>query len=449
MAVEIYNKKFDEEISGVICGVKKENMKYNKPNSVELAKIVKIVEEFIAKRGLKLYGGHALNHFLPVANKIYKDGVDINDYDLYCVNAEKEGKDLADKLYKAGIEYVSLGVGGFGDNYKLFCSFEEIANFTGLPKKLFDVVPAKRDGKSGVLYVEPDYLKMDLRVSLVNPRISLWRWVKDYKRKELLDKSYPFKKPDNCKWPVLSNGDKVLVGELAKFVAEWGKSGNGGVVYTGFNAMHMFYSQSGVGVGNKVSLGAPKQIMTEVMVEDIKSLISRIVMKFGKGGKGKNENGNGGAGGFSYVTEEDPLHILPKRFVVRSSKSGRDLLVVYSLAENCVPYVVLRGTKCVSADYLMLYFQVNMYHAMMRKGVRGKKVGSEMVGLYKCALFGFEELRDKYLANKGKTVFDDTMFKQHIIRCFGNFVNPYYQTKLLRWEKKAKGGTYVPAKADV
>ena len=120
--------------------------------------------------------------------------------------------------------------------------------------------------------------------------------------------------------------------------------------------------------------------------------------------------------------------------------------------ENCVPYFMFGGTKCVSADYLMLYFQVNMYHSMMKGsekgGVKIKRINSEMVSLYKCALFGFEELRDKYLLSKGKTVFDDTMFKQHIIKCFGNFINPYYQTKLLRWEKKAKSGTYVPAKAD-
>lgn len=443
MSVAIYNKKFDEEIGDVIKEVEKENMKYNKPNSVELAKIVRIVEEFVAKRGLKLYGGHALNYYLPAANKIYEEGVGINDFDLYCVDAEKEGRDLADKLYKAGVAYVSLGVGGFGDNYKLFCSFEEIANFTGLPKKLFNVVPAKKDRKTGMLFVEPDYLKMDLRVSLVNPRISLWRWVKDYERKGLLAKNYPFKKPANCKWPELGSNDLADVKELAKFVSEWAKGGSsGGLVYTGFNALHMFYTESGVEGLKEISLGAPRQIMTEIMVEDIKSLISRIMMKFGKGAKGKG--GNGGNGQFIYAAEEDPLHILPKRFIVRSVKSGRVLLSVYSLAENCAPFVVLKGMKCVSADYLMLYFQVNMYHAMMNRG----SIARGMVDLYKCSLFGFNELREKYLKSKGKTVFDDTMYKEHIIRCFGNFVNPYYQTKLLRWEKKAKSGTYIPAKAN-
>lgn len=424
---QIYNNKFKEEIDERIREVEKKNMIFNKPNSVELAKIEKIVVGFVAKRGLKLYGGHALNYFMPKEDKIY-DGVGINDYDLYCVNAEEEGKALADMLYKGGIEYVSLGVGAFGDNYKLFCSFEEIANFTGLPKELFDVIPTKKDGKSGILYVEPDYLKMDLRVSLVNPRISLWRWVKDYGRKQLLEKHYPFVRPDNCKWPELKTQDKKDVGELAKFVSgEEGKD----TVYTGFNALHMYFADSDVGSG--ISLGAPKQIMTEVMTEDIKGLIDKIMKKFGDKA-------------FIYKVEEDPLHILPKRFVVRGKPSGMPLLMIYSLQEICVPYVVLRRVKCVSVDYLMLYFQVLMYHSMMSGSGNGS---GNFVKLYKCSVFGLDELRKTYLKKKGKTAFDDTMFKEHIIRCFGNFVNPYYETRKMRWEKRASGGTYIPAMANV
>lgn len=433
--LEIYDTKFQKEIDTVIKDIEKENMKFNKPNNVELAKIEKIIKEYIAKRGLKLYGGHALNRFMPVADKIYEDGIGINDYDLYCVDAAKEGQELADLLYKKGIEYVSLSVGGFGDNYKLFCSFEEIANFTGLPQKLFDVIPVKKDGRDGILYVEPDYLKMDLRVSLVNPRISLWRWVKDYKRKELLSRYHPFVKPMNCKWIELSAEDKKdmielsgLVGDLVK--GRGGKAGSKGggidVVYTGFNSLYMFFKEGRI-ENSKGSLDEPKQIMTEIMTEQIKDVIDAVMKKYGNKG-------------FLYAVEEDPLHILPKRFVVRGKKSARPLLIVYSLGENCVPYVIIRGVKCVSVDYLMLYFQVSVYHSMMNGVVDYEK-------LWRCSLFGLNEMRDEYLKHNELTVFDESIYRMYIIRCFGNFVNPYYKTKLLKWEKKM-GGTYIPAMAD-
>ena len=424
---EIYNAKFKEEIGNVIKNVEKENTKFNRPNREELKKIENVVLKIIAKRKLKLYGGWALNYFMPSSNKIYEEDIgNVNDYDIYCIDAFEEGKYMADVLYKAGIEYVSLGVGGFGNNYKLFCSFEEIANFTGLDKKLFDIIPVNTDKKSGVSYVMPEYLKMDLIVSLVNPRISLWRWIKDYERKLAIDKHYPIVKPTNCKWPELSNKDKLDAEDLKKFIEEdMGR----GILYTGFSALGMFHS---VGeTGTEGTMDKPKFIMTEIMAQNIKDIIDKLMKKFGNKA-------------FIYKVEEDPLHILPKRFVVYGKLSGTPLLMIYSLLEHCVPYVTIADRKCVSVDYLMLYFQVNMYLSMMR--LTGESTVSDVyIKLYKCALYGVKMMRENYLSKNKLTVFDKSPYQMHIIKCFGNFVNPYYQAKVLKWEKKL-GGTYVPAK---
>lgn len=425
---EIYNAKFDAEIDTVILNVEKENIKYNKPNDVELQEIVKIVTAFIAKKGLKLYGGHALNYFMPMNNKIYKDSVGINDYDLYCVNAEEVGKELADILYEKGVDYVTLGVGAFGENYKLYCSFEEIANFTGLKKELFDIIPVETDKKTGIMYVAPDYLKMDLRVSLVNPRISLWRWIKDYERAQLLEKYYPFKKPKACKtMNGFDNKDVKMMDDLWKFV-----SNTGDIVYTGFMAMNAYFNAVG-GKKNENVIGKNvigKNVI-EIMTRGIKEIVDKIVKKFG------NKD-------FVYRVEEDPLHILPKKFVISSASSNKPLMVVYSLDEVCVPYNDINGMRYVSIDYLILYFQVMMYHVMIK--MKNDRNGeNNEINLYRCSIYGMDELRKIYLKKSGENIFDETIFKKHITKCFGNFVNPYYVTKILKWEGKFQGKTYIPA----
>ena len=417
--INIYNRKFDEQIDGVIHDIKLENMKFNRPNIYELEKINKLIKQFIVKKGLKLYGGHAINHFMPEGKKIY-DGTSIDDYDIYCKDAEKDGKDMADVLYKAGVEYVSLSVGAFGDNRKLFCSFAEVANFTTLPKKLFDAIPVVADKKSGVSYVEPDYLKMDLRVSIVNPRISLWRWIKDYGRMQILEKEYPFKKPANCKWPVMDAVDKKDLAELVEVIKDWRSE----TVLVGWCALSAYIKESGM---SKV-IGAPSGVGVEIMSVKIKEIIDEIMKRFG------NKR-------FVYRVEEDPLHILPKKFVVAGRKSGKELLVIYSLLEHCVPWVKMGGVRVVSADYLILYMQVQMYTV----GMIGSKTD---VLLYRCGLYGFDKMREKWLGDKGKDVFDKTLYQMHIIDCYGQFVNPYYKTLIDKWERKGttKKTTRLPTK---
>ena len=422
--MKIYNRRFDENIDKVIKRTEIENLKHNKPVYKELIKIQKIIEKFISDNKLKLYGGYALNFFMPSNNKIY-DGTKISDYDIYCTNAEIYGKQLSIILFKNNIKYVSLSKGLFGDNYKLFCSFVEVANFTTLDEKLYDIIPVKLS--NGIRYVKPDYLKIDLKVSLVNPKISLWRWIKDYKRNKILNNAYPYENIScnniSCNNRSNNNRSNNRLKNIRNIRNIINKSSID-YVTVGFDAFKMFYEV--VDHNKTVKNNVKNNDRIEIMVIDIKNIISIVINLLGEID-------------YEYIVENDPMHILPKSLKVVDKKHGDIIIIVYSLMENCVPFVEINDKKVVSFDYLIMYFQILYY----TDGLMYKNKNYNC-NLYNCKIYELINMKNKYLKYNNKNIFDDTVFKMHVLKCFGNFVNPYYSTMLNKWNSKIKSYNYIP-----
>ena len=64
-------------------------------HSKELKDIMNIVERFIRKKKLIVYGGTAQNNVLPKYDQFYDPAVDIPDYDFFSPNALDDAKELA------------------------------------------------------------------------------------------------------------------------------------------------------------------------------------------------------------------------------------------------------------------------------------------------------------------------------------------------------------------
>jgi hypothetical protein len=166
--------------------------------SPEIKKLFEIVENFIQKKALVCYGGIAINALLPTQDKIYDEEIDLPDYDFFSPNALQDAKHLADLFYKKGYKEVEAKSGQHHGTYKVFVNFLPIADITHSPKELFNVIKANAVKVNGLLYTDPNFLKMSMFLELSRPSGDTSRWEKVLKRLMLINKVYPLK-DENCK----------------------------------------------------------------------------------------------------------------------------------------------------------------------------------------------------------------------------------------------------------
>lgn len=166
--------------------------------SPEIKKLFEIVEHFIQKKALVCYGGIAINALLPTEDKIYDEEVDLPDYDFFSPNALEDAKHLADLFYKKGYNEVEAKSGQHHGTYKVFVNFLPIADITHSPKELFKVIKENAVKVNGLLYTDPNFLKMSMFLELSRPSGDTSRWEKVLKRLMLINKVYPLK-DENCK----------------------------------------------------------------------------------------------------------------------------------------------------------------------------------------------------------------------------------------------------------
>jgi len=162
----------------------------------ETKKIMKIVEDFLRKKELVIYGGTAQNNILPKNDQFY-DNVDIPDYDFFSPNAMTDTKELSDLYAKAGYIEVDAKSGVHLGTYKVFVNFIPVADITQMPVDIFNTLNKDVIKIDGLVYAPANFLRMGMYLELSRPDGDTSRWEKVYKRLVLLNKHYPLN-PQQC-----------------------------------------------------------------------------------------------------------------------------------------------------------------------------------------------------------------------------------------------------------
>lgn len=192
----------------------------------ETIDIMKIVEEFIIKKKLLLYGGYAINLLLPKDDKFYAN-YNMNDYDCYSINAKEDAYEIADIFYKKNYNYIEVKQAVHEHTYRLYVNFIQVLDLTLISKELFDnlfKITLYERGSSIYKYYN-DYdkyivpavlLKRNLHYELARPIDSYYRWEKIYSRLKIFNKllgvyKYNKKNKINTKYiPFPSDYDKII-----------------------------------------------------------------------------------------------------------------------------------------------------------------------------------------------------------------------------------------------
>ena len=162
--------------------------------SPETKKTIKIVEAFIKRKKLIMYGGTAVNNILPKQDRFYNYTYEIPDYDFFSKNALEDVKELADIYNKQGFTNVEAKTGVHHGTYKLFVNNIGVADVTYLHPEIFNsLLMQDIIIKEGLLYAPANFLRQSMYLELSRPNGEIDRWEKVLKRLILLNKYYPLK----------------------------------------------------------------------------------------------------------------------------------------------------------------------------------------------------------------------------------------------------------------
>ena len=184
------------------------NIGYKKINDVLVQKIIKIIEEFLKKKKLIIYGGTALNDILPEKKKFYNKKTTFPDYDFFSPDALQDAIELADLYYNNGFKEVEAKSAVHFGTYKVFVNFMSVADITNMNKKLYNNIKKKSIVINNLYYAPSNFLRMAIYNELSRPEGDTSRWEKIFKRLLLLDEYYPISKENiNCNF-ILFNKNK-------------------------------------------------------------------------------------------------------------------------------------------------------------------------------------------------------------------------------------------------
>ena len=415
---EIYSPQFYQTLEKRIEEVDEENKDVPFLPLDEYLKQQNIVENFLKKNQLKIYGGVALDKFMPEDNKIYKNKQGkIIDYDAYSPTPRKHAVELGNELFNAGFQYIQVKEGVNVGVYKVFNYFQEVADIVYMPDKIYDLIPFKTI--DGLNYVMPKHLKIDLLVALTNPKQSIFRWEKDFERLQKVEKYFPVEKPK--KFCEKTQG-KYYKSTLESIVQSFIDKRNDYIVF-GDMAYYAYMKTSGL-----PDYFAPEVKYLEIGMQNPFSIFDDL----------RRITNNK----IRIRRYHQFLKHIPTRYIV--TPEGKDthiILIIYELNEKCIPYVTYDNLKLMTYHGLVLYYNFMIYLSA-RYGIKDREHIAE------CCLYDLERARNFYFKNTGQNEFSDSIFKCFVLPCLGKEKNIYRDSKVRSWEgrkAKARAFDYKPA----
>ena len=223
------------------CDVIIKNLETVHPNMALIQQMIKISENYIKEHKRIVYGGTAIEAYLQAKGvQIKHDPSKYLDYDFYTPNNEQDSIAIANLFQDAGFKYSRRVLAIHHGTYRVSAEFtrEFIADATFVPLKTYNKLP--KCEINGILYIDPQFLKIDLYTSVSNPHTNIFRWEKSYKRLIQLESLYPLTPVKNSK---ISAKD-LPSPEQALIIEKYAKN-NKNIIIVGTQAYNLYIKSIG------------------------------------------------------------------------------------------------------------------------------------------------------------------------------------------------------------
>ena len=185
----------------------------------ELYRALKVVEDFLRRRGRICYGGMAINAHLPQKKKFYDFTKVLPDYDFYSPSPNKDVKELLDEFKAQGFTTAVARLAMHRGTTKVSVDYHPVADITYMPTWLYDRLKQTEIIDKGISYTDADFLRLRMYLELSRPQGEVERWDKVYKRLLLLNKAVPIDMSDCAQKPATKLA-KYLRSTLMDYVLE-------------------------------------------------------------------------------------------------------------------------------------------------------------------------------------------------------------------------------------
>ena len=431
---------------------------------------IAIVREFIKEKGLKIYGGLALNELLKKKKSPIYGPNEFPDYDVFSPNAWEHAKELCDILVKSGYQYVEARGSILNDEhhqtYKVGVDYQDILDLTqsGCPNKniidndcntcglskdkkcisIFNHIPSydinssfKKEPKiytkvynydndesfhkNKMFVCEANWMRISMYRELTEPLDNPGRLEKVSTRLDLFNKHYPYKikkcKPDE--YHQMVNKDyKSILNSIGKFVNKKELINYGASAYN-------FFVKNVKGVGSLDI--ADYEVYSDPYNLSIYNYEGYPNYDLELFDFLKNKYRN-----FNFKIEKKKMfwkEIDVDSITIFSNKNGSkeyNKLITFTIIETCMPYIKYKGVKYATVDRLKYLY----YRAVALPEV--VQLTENNPQNYGCLLSNLLIAEKRNKSKKGK-------FRRYIVKCDGwtpakrwkNLINRYQDKESL------------------
>lgn len=137
--------------------------------------------DILKNMNVLLYGGTAINDFLPSNLKIY-DSQTLPDIDIFSMNAEKQAKIIEKKLLKKKFKAVSITEAIHPGTYKIYAEGLQIIDITNISTDAYKILSKNSTvGSLNIKIVNYEFLRLSLHMMLSQSE-DAYRWSKVFNR---------------------------------------------------------------------------------------------------------------------------------------------------------------------------------------------------------------------------------------------------------------------------
>jgi hypothetical protein len=385
------------------------------PTKKEKLEINKIVLKYVKEHKLKIYGGYAINKLIVEKNpedRIYEPD-SVADIDCYSPTPVLHLKTLANIFFDLGYQNVEGKEALHRETYTLFVNSYNSCDLSYTPTNVFHRIPF--DEIDGVYFISSSFAMIDMYKQLTEPYFSgAQRWEKVFPRLYKLQKNYPFKMATSK----LIDPDKIdnnptyikMLDACQKYI----ESSKSLIVY-GRNAYNFFLKESKILESNekiyKVLENGYRECVSTNYVKDVVDLINLL----------KKIDNN------IVLSEHYPFSSLSD-YSCYIKFNNITVVKICNYQKKCSPVITHKNINYGSFDFCLLLNMINAFYMRVNRDEKRYQ-------FYNVMTSHLIQIRNFYLKQTKKTLFDESPFQSFLVHCIGAGEDPRRAVDLLRKEK--------------
>jgi hypothetical protein len=423
------------------------------PTQDQMWSMIYVVRDFVKEKKRKIYGGFALNKLIESVDprdKFYSDDdVKSWDIDFYSPDPIGDAKEIAKRLHEKGFCHVQARMAQHDETYKVFAETNDCADITYVPRNIYNKIPFKEI--DGMVYTGPHFMMIDYFRVITDPLTSYFRLDKTFTRLCLMMKHYTL--PHITSAIDIIPPDRDL--DIALHAIHTFLIGRESTIIVGMYAYNHFIKESGIIERTKEMKRSAKddkkyknvakinfvdinyyEIVSTQYKSDTRDLILTLQDKFPT-----NKT--------KITYRENYPFFQYLGFNVDIYCDNEIVCRVYHYNYRCVPFLNVPALYFKKASYdeekgnvrlgtlatQMMYNLINVMRARTNNDLNTKN-------LYYTMISHTIDMKNYYFGKTGKTIFDESLFQEFILRCVGMTYTPQME-KAIRFEKRMKHGKRI------